>query len=185
MCADHAQFVVRVEAGVKREKLIEHRGEDKHFPLAEKALRLDAQVDAQAAQWQTVMQAIDRFVANRTQCIEAAPADFLRLAVVITRQVVGFEDHFERVDIGQRQVVERHVADQFPQEILVQGRCKTGGRHTDIAEGDKVRCLLAGLVDVTDLQVPWQIVVGTGQLDRQCFLRMAVPMADRQPVAAL
>lgn len=144
--------MVGVDAGVKREKFVQNRSEHEQVALADVAFRIDRQLGTQAAQRQAPMQAVDMLVADRLEPAQQALADLRRMLVVVARQVVGFEDHLERVDVGQRQVVERHVADQFPEEIAVQRRRVARRRRGDIAETEELRRAFAGDADIAQAQ---------------------------------
>jgi len=127
------------------------------------------------------MQAIDALVADALQAGEAAPADARGMLVVVARQVVGLEDHLERLDVGQRQVVQRHVADQLPQVVALQRRCIAGGHRVDVAETEEFGGVLAGQADIAGLELARQVLVGAGQLDGQRFMLVVIAQAEAQP----
>ncbi|MCY1532222.1 hypothetical protein D9M68_674820 [compost metagenome] len=174
------QFVVGIEAGVQRKEFVEHRGEQEQVAFAEIALRVHAQFAADAAYRQAAQQAIDRLVTDLLQPAEPALAGLGRLRVVIARQVVGLEDGLERLDVVQRQVVQRHVADQLPEKIATQRRGVAGRHRADIAEREKLRGAFAGLADIAQRQPLRQVLVGAGQLDGQGFLRLVAARGEAQ-----
>ena len=173
--------MVAVEAGVEGEEFIEHRGEQEQVPFAQVAVLVHGQFGTHAANRQAAMQAVDVLVGDLLQAAEHALADLERVLVVVARQVVGLEDDLERLDVGQRQVVQRHVGDQLPQVVAVQRRRIARRHRADIAEAEELRGVLAGQADVARLELARQALVGAGQLDRQGLLRIAVARAEAQP----
>ena len=124
---------------------------------------------------------------NAFQAVEQAFADLLLMLVVVARQVVGFEDHLERLDVGQRQVVERHVADQLPEKVAVQWRRVAGGDWADVAKGQELRRVFAGQADVTQTKLARQVLVGASKLDGQRLVLVEIAQAEAkvclQPIA--
>lgn len=151
LCADYPQLVIRIEAGVQCEKLVEDRSEHKQIALADIPLRVDDELGAQPAHRQSTVQPVDMLMLDRLQSAEQPLADFFGMLVVVARQVVGFENQLQRIDVSQGQIVERHVADQLPEEVPIERRRKTWRDRRDVAKTQEPRRQLAGLIDVTEL----------------------------------
>src|SRR5690606_13097503 len=158
------QLVVGVEAGVERKKLIEYRGEQEQIAFAQIAIGVHAQLGADAAYGQTAVQSVNMGVVDVLEAAEQALADLGSMLVGMPGQVVGLEDDLERLDIRQRQIIQRHVADQLPQEVAMQRRRVTGRDGADIAKPEKFRGTFAGLADIAQRQLLRQVLIGTGQL---------------------
>ncbi len=121
LCAPHPQLVVGVDAGVKREKFVQNRSEHEQVALADVAFRIDRQLGTQACAAAGPDAGGRHARGGPPEPAQQTLADLRRMLVVVARQVVGFEDHLECVDVGQRQVVERHVADQFQRKSRFSG----------------------------------------------------------------
>jgi hypothetical protein len=93
--------------------------------------------------------------------------------------VVRIEAGVERIDVGQRHVVQRHVADQLPQEVTVQRRGVTCRGHQDVFKGELFQGGF-GVMDVADLKPTRKVLIRAGQIDRHRLRKINVLSAEAQ-----
>ena len=155
----------RIQAGVQAEEFGQHGGHQIQAPLAAEIGLAHSQRGFHAANGVALEQPVHPVDVGGDQTVQLQPPFALGLAIGEGAEVVGEQRHLQRVDFGQRLIVQRQVGDQLPVQSGVQRRRHRRADPPDVAKARIFRRRAGGRGDVAGPELFGQIAVGTGQRD--------------------